>query len=265
VVSITAVELLGRIGELRNWRSAMKRRILTILISVVTSARVEAGCIDPAALVHSTVSITRYFDHKESAAQPGVFGISGTGWFLSPTLIVTVGHVAESMNLSDQAWKQIEIREGENKQSIPTRIQRLAGSYREKIAMLELRTPFFGAQGLQLRMEPLVPDEPVVSIAYPGGHLRVAAGRFAQYGDGSKFAGTALLEIYDGDDRIVFDHGASGAPVLDCSGLVVAVVSNLLTTTIHWMSHAIRIPTSWGNPNVVSVPIGVLKDFSRIE
>jgi hypothetical protein len=179
--------------------------------------------------------------------------------------MVTAEHVATAMGLSDQSWKQVDILDGENKQSIDVRILRLAGSHSEKIAVLELQTAFSGAQGFQLRMEPLVPDEPVVSIAYPGGHLRVAAGRFAQYGDGSKFAGTSLLEIYDGNDRIVLDHGASGAPVLDCSGLVVAVVSNLLTTTIHWMSQAIRIPTSWGNPNVVSVPIGVLKDFSRIE
>jgi hypothetical protein len=33
-----------------------------------------------------------------------------------------------------------------------------------------------------------------------------------------------LLEMYDGNDRLVLDHGASGAPVVDCSGQVVAVV-----------------------------------------
>jgi hypothetical protein len=35
----------------------------------------------------------------------------------------------------------------------------------------------------------------------------------------------ALLEMYDGDDRLVLDHGASGAPVFDCMGRIVAVVS----------------------------------------
>ena len=131
--------------------------------------------------------------------------------------------------------------------------------------MLELQTAFSDAQGFALRMEPLVPGEPVVSLAYPGGRLRVAGGQFVQYGDGDRFAGAALLEMYDGDDRLVLDHGASGAPVVDCSGRVVAVVSNLFTTTIRFMSSAIRISTALGSPNVVSVPIPVLKDFSRVE
>src|SRR5262245_53970261 len=100
----------------------MKRQLFSVCFLVVTSGRVDAACIDPAALAHSTKSITRHFEHEEKAARPGVFGISGTGWFLSPTLMVTIGHVAASMNLSDQTWKPIEIREGESKQSIPVRI-----------------------------------------------------------------------------------------------------------------------------------------------
>ena len=120
-------------------------------------------------------------------------------------------------------------------------------------------------QGFALRMEPLVPGEPLVSLAYPGSRLRVAGGQFVQYGDGDRLAGTALLEMYDGNDRLVLDHGASGAPVLDCAGRVVAVVSNLFTTTLQFMSHVKRISTAWGSANVVSVPIPVLKDFPRVE
>jgi len=95
--------------------------------------------------------------------------------------------------------------------------------------------------------------------------LRVAGGRFVQYGDVGRLAGTALLEMYDGDDRLVLDHGASGAPVLDCAGRAVAVVSNLFTTVISSPLHAIRVTTAWGSPNVVSVPIPVLKDFARLD
>ena len=198
------------------------------------------------------MSITRYFDEGEQ--KTGVLGIRGTAWFLSPTSMVTAEHVATAMRLSDQDWKQVEILEGENKRSIAVRILRLAGSHAEKIAVLELRAAYPGAQSLQVRMEPLVAEERVVSLAYPGSRLRFAAGRFVKYGDSDRVAGAALLEMYDGDDRLVLDHGASGAPVLDCEGRVVAVVSNLFTQTMQFPSRAIRISTAWGNPNVVSVP-----------
>ena len=84
-------------------------------------------------------------------------------------------------------------------------------------------------------------------------------------GDDDKLAGTALLEMSDGSDRLVLDHGASGAPVVDCDGRVVAVVSNLFTSTLQIMSRAVRISTAWGSANVSSVPAQVLKDFPRAE
>jgi S1-C subfamily serine protease len=114
-------------------------------------------------------------------------------------------------------------------------------------------------------MEPVAPEEQVVSAAYPGNRLRFVGGRFVQYGDGDRLAGTALLEIFEGENRLVLDHGASGAPVLDCEGRVVAVVSNIFTQTLQFPSRAIRISTAWGSPNVASVPIQVLQDFARAQ
>jgi hypothetical protein len=64
--------------------------------------------------------------------------------------------------------------------------------------------------------------------------------------------------MYDGQDRLVLDHGASGAAILDCEGRVVAVVSNLFTQTMQSPFRPIRVSTAWGQPNVVSVPIQVL-------
>jgi hypothetical protein len=211
------------------------------------------------------MSIMRHFDDKESETHPGLLGIRGTGWFLSPTSMVTVEHVTAAMNLSDQDWSQIEIGNGDNMQPALARIQRLAGANKEKIAVLELQTPFARAQSLQLRVEAFLPEEPVLSLAYPHSNLRVVRGRFVQYGEGERLAGTALLEMYDGDDRLVLDHGASGAPVFDCAGRVGAVVSNLFTTTIQFMSVSTRVSTAWGSPNVVSVPVAVMQDVSRAE
>ena len=246
--------------------ASMLQLPLSILILVVTSSRVVAGCIEPVVLAHSTVGITRYFDDEEKkTAPPGVLGIRGTGWFLAPLSLVTVKHVVAAMNLSDQNWKKIEIRNEENKEPIAARIQRFAGSHAEKIAVLELQTAFSSAHGFPLRIEPLVAEEPVVSLAYPGDRLRAASGRFVRYGEDDHFAGTALLEMYDGSDRLVLDHGASGAPVLDCTGRVVAAVSKLFTTSTWFMSREIRMSTAWGNPNVVSVPAQVLKEFSRAQ
>ena len=177
----------------------------------------------------------------------------------------TAAHVAEAMQLSAQEWKDIEMRDGESKRSVAARIHYLAGLHAEKIAVLELRTAIPDAVVLQRRAEPLVPEESVVSLAYPNSQLRIAGGRFAQYGDGDKFAGSALLEMYDGNDRLVLDHGASGAAVLDCNGRVVAVVMILLTRTMSFMSNVIRISTAWQSPNVVAIPIQALKDFSGSE
>jgi hypothetical protein len=58
---------------------------------------------------------------------------------------------------------------------------------------------------------------------------------------------------------------ASGAPVLDCKGQVVAVVSNLLTRSMQFLSRVVRISTPWEEPNVISVPIQALKDFATAE
>ena len=132
------------------------------------------------------------------------------------------------------------------------------------MAVIELTAAFPGAAPLPVRTEPLLPEERVVSLAYPNGGLRFAGGRFAQYGTGDRFAGAALLELHDGNDRLVLDHGASGAPVLDCEGRVVAVVSTLITQTIRLPTGAVRVSTAWQTPNVVSIPAEGLKGLSSV-
>ena len=230
----------------------------SLLVLFPLASRATGACVDRQALAHAAVSITRYFDGKDGQGDSDLLGIRGTAWFLSQTSMVTVEHVASAMGLSAEIWKRLEIVDSERRQPIDVRIQRVAGSHSEKIALLELQTAFFGARELRVRKGPVAREEQVTSLAYSGNQLRFVGGRFVQYGDGDQFAGTALLEMYDGNDRLVLDHGASGAPVLDCDGSVVAVVSNIFTQTLQFPSRTIRISTAWGSPNVVSVPVDVL-------
>jgi hypothetical protein len=246
-------------------RLIMRPWLYFVVAVLLASSRVAAACIDPSTLVHSTVSIKRIFADEEIKSDPKVLGISGTGWFLAPGSMATIGHVAEAMHLSGDDWKDVEIRDGQNIRSIAVRILRFVGSQPERIAVLELRSPLPGAQVLQIRTRPLVADERVMSLAYPHDRLRFAGGRFVEYGADEGVTGTALLELYDGTDRLVLDHGASGAPVLDCEGRVAAIVSNILTQTIQFAWSAIRTSTAWQRPNVVSVPVQALKEITQAD
>jgi hypothetical protein len=232
------------------------------VVLVLASTQVKAGCVDPAQLEHSTVSIMRHFDEAERGTRPDLIGIRGTGWFLSPTTIVTAAHVAEAMKLSIQDWKPLEIADKDGSQFVAVRIQRLAGNLAEKLAVLELQAAVSAARTLMIRREPLVPQEQVMTYVFVAGPPHYVEGRFVRFGN-DKLAGTALLEIYEGDNRLVVDHGASGAPVVDCDGRVVAVISNVFTQSLSWASRQIRISTAWGDPNVVSVPIQALENVPQ--
>ena len=246
--------------------SGVTRRLLLLLgvqIGLLPSA--GATCIDPATLVKTTVSIARYLDEEERKLAPGVVGIAGTGWFLTPQLLVTAAHVSEAMQLSSTHWKDIEFSDGKIRRMVAGRLHSLAGPLLEKMALLDLLVPFSGAVSLSVRREPLLPEERVVALAYPKRHLRFARGRFVAYGGEKQFPGAALMEIYEGDDRLVLDHGASGAPVLDCEGRVVAVVSSILTQTLNFGFRSVKVSTAWQTPNVISMPADELIDPFRSE
>lgn len=246
----------------------MHLRICCALILValfLASARAETVCIDPALLAHSAIGITRYFDEAERSTQSDIVAIRGTAWFHSPTTIVTAAHVATGMKLSTQEWKSVRIENDAGGRSMSVRIQRVAGSHTEKLAVLELEGPVANVRSAAIRMTPLVQEDYVVTVAYPKNHLHVVAGRFVQYADSGRLVGSALLEIYDGNNRLVIDHGASGAPVFDCDGRVAAVISTVMTQTLSTPFGVKRISTAWGSPNVVSVPVQQLTEFSKAE
>jgi Trypsin-like peptidase domain len=249
-----------------GFRTMHRRSLgLTALLLLSVSTRLEASCIDPASLAHAAVSITRYLDETERAAQPSLIGTRGTAWFLSPATIVTAEHVSAGMMLAPRDWKQLEIRDGDVVRSIPVRVARVVGTGPEKLAVLALQSEFPGARSAAIRTEPLAPEDQVVTFAFPQGRPRVVGGRFVKYGDDERLAGAALLEMFDGNDRMAVDYGASGAPVYDCDGRVGAVVSTVITQTIPMMSGRIRTSTAWGTPNVLSIPIQALKEYTEAQ
>jgi hypothetical protein len=233
------------------------------IVLVLASSQAQATCIDTVQLAHTTASIMRYFDDAERGARPDLIGVRGTGWFLSPTTIVTAEHVTAGMRLSTEEWKSIEIVDGDGSQFVAARIQRVAGGRAERLAVIELQRAVPAARSVTIRREPLAPDEKVLTFAYPDGRPHAVEGRFVRFGEDGKLAGAALLEMYEGDNRLVIDYGASGAPVLDCEGRVAAVVSNVFTQNLVWASRQIRISTAWGMPNVVSVPVQALDELPQ--
>src|SRR4029077_19263349 len=104
-------------------------------------------------LAHSTVRIMRYFDDAERDERPDLVGVRGTGWFLSPTTIVTAEHVTTGMKLSTEEGKPLEIMDGIGTQSIDARIQRLAGAQAERLAVIELQHAVTNAQSVAIRKE----------------------------------------------------------------------------------------------------------------
>ncbi|MGX9423942.1 MULTISPECIES: S1 family peptidase [Bradyrhizobium] len=245
----------------------MRKRIfygaLVVFVLLANTQRISAACVDPTQVAHSAVSIFRHFDDAERESHRGLVGVRGTGWFLSPTTIVTAEHVTAGMELSTQDWKSLEIVDGNDSQFIAARILRLAGGQMEKLAVIELGRAVLNAQCAAIRHEPLVPEEQVVALAYGAGRPQLVGGRFVRFGDGGKLSGMALLEMYEGENRLIIDHGASGAPVLDCGGRVTAVLSHVFTQNVGWAHRQIRTSTAWGMPNVASVPVQALEEFAE--
>ncbi len=232
--------------------------LLTAALSVFTTAAAVADCIDPKTVARATTPIFRTLKGNDEATL-----VAGTGWFLSPSRIVTAAHVADGLKLTPHSWAQINLGPKGDADRVDARIGQLVDAHPEKIAVIELSKPARGAMPLAVRSAPLKPDEPILSVAYSGMRLRFAGGRFVDSEPATKFPGAALFEIYDGTDRLVIDEGASGAPVLDCRGEVVGVITGTLSQEVTIFSRTVRISTAWQKPNVVGIPVESLANLVR--
>jgi hypothetical protein len=148
-------------------RARIGYRTLALFLLLVANTQINAACVDRTQLAHSIVGIMRHFD--ETDGRPDLIGIRATGWFLSPTTIVTAEHVTVAMKLSTADWKPLELLDGDGSQFVAARVQRLVGGLGEKLAVIELQSAVPSARSVAIRKEPLVPEEQVVTLAYRGG------------------------------------------------------------------------------------------------
>jgi hypothetical protein len=251
--------------------------VLAFMMAIAQCASAEDACIDPSTLVATTVSITRYFTADEKL-RPSVDGYRATAWFYGSTrYLVSIAHfVDDAPALPRGEWRNFEVRQRDVTVQVSARLLAVVRAVPEGFAIFELHELFPNAQALKLREKPLSRNEPVLSIAYLDG-LRFAKGRFAEIaGSGDiprdhPFAkvrpGSGLFEMWDIDerknDRYVLDHGASGAPIVDCEGNVAAVASSFVTQgSLYFAGREIKLTTPWGVANNTAALIPPLFDVT---
>jgi hypothetical protein len=250
---------------------------LVPVLVIAQCARAEDACIDPSTLAPTTVSITRYFTADEKP-RPSLEGYRATAWFYGSTrYLISIAHfVDDAPALPRGEWRKIDVQQRDVTVQVSARLLAVVKALPEGFAIFELQEPFPNARTLKLREKPLSRNEPVLSIAYLDG-LRLAKGRFAEIAGSSdipgdqSFAkvrpGSGLFEMWDieerNNDRYVLDHGASGAPIVDCEGNVAAVASSLVTQgSMYFAGREIRLTTPWGMANNTAALIQPLFDIT---
>src|ERR1700704_87224 len=278
LASATGMLLLGRITGRRSAllrrperayaglvaRLATRLMILMLMMVIAQCARAEDACIDPSTLAATTVSITRYFTADEKP-RPSLDGYRATAWFYGSTrYLVSIAHFVDDAPLLPRGeWRKVDVQQRDVTVQVSARLLSVVRALPEGFALFELREPFPHAHTLKLREKPLSRNEPVRSIASLDG-LRFAKGRFAEIAGSSDIPGdhpfakvrpgSGLFEMWDieerNNDRYVLDHGASGAPIVDCEGNVAAVASSVVTQgSLSFAGRVITLTTPWGMAN----------------
>lgn len=255
----------------------MKNYILASVASFVVSACASDVSIDLKGLAHSVVDINYYFDETErSSFTDGCIGFAATAWFFrSDRCLVTAGHVIDGMPFSKTNWTKVDICQqaygSEDRRTNHSRVRIIESvkTRAENIIVLELKEPFIGARVLDIRREPMTNGSPIVSLAYPHGHICFARGIFhgiapKNYQD-VRIINFALLEMYSDSDRLILDHGSSGAPILDDDGRVVAILGGMMryaNEIILPFDLVTRVIKSWETPNYFGTMTDALQKFT---
>ena len=272
--------LLTRLEQACAWLAARLTTRLMILVPMMViaqCARAEDACIDPSTLATTTVSITRYFTADEKP-RPSLEGYRATAWFYGSTrYLISIAHFVDDVPVLPRGeWRKVDVQQRDVTVQVSARLLAVVRALPEGFALFELREPFPNAQTLKLREKPLSRNEPVRSIAYLDG-LRLAKGRFAEIAGSSDIPGdhpfakvrpgSGLFEMWDieerNNDRYVLDHGASGAPIVDCEGNVAAVARSVVTQgSLYFAGREFRLTTPWGMANNTAALIQPLFDIT---
>lgn len=254
----------------------MKTLALTVVSFIVlcgSSATEEQEIKRTEEFKSAVVSITRYFTPEE-IKDPDRVGNQGTAWFfMTRKHLVTIEHVVSDPPLSTDKWTEVWLlqQHGEKKEDVRTEkcqiklLQILPNPKGEGLALLELKEVFKWGKVLLPEREMGEKDEEVFSLGYPDGCLSYAVGSFHGTCEANEEykerEGLPLYELSNNIDRLSFNHGASGAPVLNTKGNVVGVLSTLFTQKCVLLGQEIETGTAWGEPTHIAVSTTNLAKF----
>lgn len=212
------------------------RTILAVsaLFAFLCAPAAAQKCVTPENVIDTTVSITRSFaarDYDENDA----ITLRGTAWFTKKTEMVAVEHVVEAFGLSHDTWHEVTVVQQYpgsiwwNEVAVLVRIKRvLSDGVPEDLHVLELKEPLpWPIQLAEVRATPFVIGERALGIGYTGGTLTAAVGQYIDVPlrNSNQFA---RFELVRRTERDVLLSGASGGPIFDCTGRVMAVIARIL-------------------------------------
>lgn len=207
---------------------------------------------------------------------------SGTGVFISPTIILTAYHVTEgelgydwtvtTIGYSDTVYEEVS-----NVFEVKARLKEVLDTgLTEPISVVEIDQEVPNRMIVKPRASSLYRGDPVVSVVYRKGVLRHATGNFlppvpkedAELSDEPPVAIPLWFSLGDREeiDRNVIGPGASGGPVFDCEGrlyaLVIGIREDFLTSPLAGLGQfaptdlePMYMSTAWNEPNVPGLPI----------
>jgi hypothetical protein len=282
-------------------RTLITLGIIGLLSSISIGSATEKECTKAqVALVADTTFQVNHMladnelviDEKTGAR---IYGYNGTGWRHGKRTIATIEHLVVAMKLEFDIWKPITLSSSPAEYGTPTSFLKTEARLVyldptednvEGGALIEIADDFPDwVEVVKVRPEPLKKDEPVMSIGYTNETLRFATGALnfpepSESDEGRPEEPSAYLpfELADNDktDRLAMDHGASGGPIFDCDGEVVAMIANVRTqeaVPIESMKQVLqflknsgiqveeellaldRVSSSWGQYNVLGLPV----------